>query len=248
MSERQSPHDMEESDMNAIPYERTEQDWDGHEDESFEMQRRPRRRLLNVWSALLLAVIVGAACFYAGVRVEKGQVSGSSSSLASTFASRLASRLGGGTASSQTAGATGRSGATPASGTRGAAAAGGGGAAAGGFAGAFGGGNADFGTIASVGRNALYLTDSSGNIVKVTLSSATQVSKTVSVSKSAVRPGDTVVVRGAKNASGTIAATTITDSGASTSGSGSGSGSGSSSSGSGSSASSAVSSLFGSGG
>ena len=38
--------------------------------------------------------------------------------------------------------------------------------------------------------------------------------KNVAVGKKAVRPGDTVVVAGAKNSNGTVAATTVSDTGA----------------------------------
>jgi len=90
------------------------------------------------------------------------------------------------------------------------------------------------------------MTDSSGNTVKVTLSSATKLTKTVTVGKARVRPGDTVVVQGLKNKSGTLAATSLSDSGASSSGGGSGSSS-SGSSAAGRGGSSAVNSLFGAG-
>ena len=58
---------------------------------------------------------------------------------------------------------------------------------------------ATFGTVSSISGNSLYITEASGNTVKVTLSSATKVTKNVGVGKKAVRPGDTVVVAGAKN-------------------------------------------------
>ena len=80
--------------------------------------------------------------------------------------------------------------------------------------------------------------------MKVTLSSATKVTKNVTVGKKAVRPGDTVVVAGAKNSNGTVSATTLSDTGAGAGAAAGGSGSSSSSS----SGSSAVSSLFGGGG
>ena len=83
--------------------------------------------------------------------------------------------------------------------------------------------------------------------MKVTLSSATKVTKNVSVGKKAVRPGDTVVVAGAKNSNGTVSATTLSDTGAGAGGAAGASGSGSSGS-SNNSGSSAVSSLFGGGG
>ena len=55
---------------------------------------------------------------------------------------------------------------------------------------------ATFGTVSSISGDSLYITEASGNTVKVTLSSATKVTKNVTVGKKAVRPGDTVVVAG----------------------------------------------------
>ena len=90
------------------------------------------------------------------------------------------------------------------------------GAGHGGFpGGALGGANASIGTVSSVDGNTIYLTDTSGNVVKVKLSSATKVTKSESASKTSVRPGDTVVVQGAKGSNGTITATSVSDSGAS---------------------------------
>jgi hypothetical protein len=79
----------------------------------------------------------------------------------------------------------------------------------------------------------------------VKLSGATKISKSVTVKPKNLYPGDQVVIAGAKGSSGTIAATSVTDSGASSTG-GSSSTSSSSSSGTGS-ARSAISSLFGGG-
>lgn len=224
--------------MSAIPYESREEEWDGYEDEGqSSLPGRPRRKWFTRGSAVLAAVLLGVVGFYVGVRVEKGQVSNSSTTSGSSGLSALASRLGAGT------GAAGTSDAATAgrSGTGGFA-----GAGAGGFAGALGGGgaNATFGSVASVSGNTIYVTSSSGNTVKVKLVSATKVTKNVGVSKSKIRPGDTVVVQGLKQSGATITAASVSDSGARTTGSttgGSGTGSG------GSSGSSGVSSLFGGG-
>jgi hypothetical protein len=75
-------------------------------------------------------------------------------------------------------------------------------------------------------------------VVKVMLSSATNVTKSQAVSKSALRPGDTVVVQGVKGSSGSISATSVSDTGA-RAGAGGSSGSGSGGAGA------AVNSLFG---
>jgi hypothetical protein len=255
MTERITTNDPEDPEMNAIPYDTQKQEWDGYEgDESFGVARRPRRQFLNWRSAGLIAVIVGAACFYAGVRVEKGQLSSSSSGTAlsaasgrSGAASRFAGAGGGASASraggSGRSGTAGASGASSASGASTSGATGGFAGAGGGLAAAFGGGaGATFGTVGSIGKNALYVTDTSGNTVKVTLSSVTKVTKSEGVSRKAVRPGDTVIVSGVKNSKGSLVATSVSDSGSRASATGSSGGS----SGSGG-ASSAVNSLFGSG-
>jgi hypothetical protein len=99
-----------------------------------------------------------------------------------------------------------------------------------GFAGRFGGGaggagaNASFGTVSSVDGSTIYLTDPTGNTVKVTLSSSTKLTKSLSVSKHSLHPGDAIVVQGVKNSGGTIVATSVSDQGARATGSGSGGG------------------------
>ncbi len=182
--------------MSTIPYENQTHDWDnpefGHERGQATTPGRPRRRWLNRKSAALAAVITCAGGFYGGVRVEKSQ-------LGSTATAATPAAAGAGA----TGGAGGGAGARD--------------AFAGGAAG--GGGNASFGTVSSVNGNTIYLTDSSGNTVKVTLSSATEITKNESVSKASIRPGDAVVIQGVKSSSGTITATSVSDSGARAAGS-----------------------------
>jgi hypothetical protein len=221
--------------MNAIPYEgRGEEDLDGYtDDQEFEeeLSRRPRRNYFNRWSALLLAVILAGIGFYAGIRVEKNQLASSSTTGAASALSRFA-----GLGSSSTSGSSARSLF--------------GGSGGGGFASRFGagglaglaGGNDTIGTVSSVNGNTIYVTDTSGNTVKVKLSGSTKITKTESVSKGKVYPGDSVVIGGVKGSNGTVTATTLSDSGSRAATSGT-SGASSSSSGA-----SAVSSLFGSGG
>lgn len=235
--------------MNAIPYDRPEEDWEGYEEEPAADERlpgRPRRQWWGRGTAALLALVLCATGFYAGVRVEKSQLSSSTTTAGagSAFASSAAGGARAGAAGTR-AGASGASGA--AGGRAGLASLFGGGSTSGGSAGAgaaLGGGSSAFGTVTSIDGDNLYIADTSGNTVKVTLSSASKISKSVGVGKSAIRPGDTVVVRGLKDSSGAVSATSVTDSGASAAGFGAGSGSGSSSASS-SSPSSAVSSLFG---
>jgi hypothetical protein len=233
--------------MNAIPYDRPEEEWDSYEDEhDVALPGRPRRRVLTWWSAGLFAVLLGLVGFYVGVRVEKHQRANSSST--SGFAAALAGAGATGTGATGTGAARTGTGAAARTGATGSgAAARGAGGGAGGFRGLFGGGaagSASVGTVSSISGNSLYITETSGNMVKVTLSSATKVTKSVGVGKNAVRPGDLVTVAGAKGSNGTVSATTVNDTGASPFGSSS-STSGSSSSGN--TASSAVGSLFGGG-
>lgn len=204
--------------MTAVHYQEPEEQWEDDEQETLDLPSRPRRQWFNRRSAALLAVVVGAIGFYAGIRIEKSQLSGSSAA--------------GGTALPSFAGAGGR--AASAAGGRGGPPAGLGQFAA--------GGNGSVGTVTSVSGHTIYVRDLTGNTIAVKLSSATSITKSLKVSKAAVRPGDSVVVQGLKHGNGTLTASSLNDSGASTTGAGSGS------SGTSSSASSGVNSLFGSGG
>jgi hypothetical protein len=206
--------------MSAVPYEPSEQEWDQDEQDSLVPGRRPRRKLFGRASAVLIALVLGVAGFYIGVRVEKGQVSGSTTSAAS-----LPSLTGGSTTKS---GASG-TGAGPASGFP--------------AAGGFGGANASIGTVSNVKGKTLYMSDTSGNTVKVTLSSATKITKSLPVGRQSVHPGDSVVIQGAKGTNGTVHATSVSDSGASATGTTSGSSASSSST-----SGSGVGSLFSGGG
>jgi hypothetical protein len=217
--------------MNAIPYDRPEEDWDGFEDEhDAALPGRPRRKVLTWWSAGLFALILCAVGFYAGVRIEKSQLSSATTTTGFTAAGAGAAVRGGAAAR---AGAFARG-------------AGGGG----GFRGLFGaaggaGGSATLGTVTNISGNSLYVTDTSGNTVKVTLSSATKLTKNVTVGKKAVRPGDLVVVSGVKGPDGTVSAATVSDTGARPAPAAGGASGTSSAGGSGSSA---VNQLFGGGG
>ena len=79
---------------------------------------------------------------------------------------------------------------------------------AGGFA------NATIGQVAYLKGTTLFVTDTSGNIVKVTVPKGTPVTKSVTTGLRGVRPGDTVVIRGSQGASGTVTATSISVGGA----------------------------------
>ena len=245
--------------MSAIPYEGEDRDWEDSGDaDELGLPGRPRRRFWGRGTAALLAVILCAVAFYGGVRVEKAQLSSATSTVslggtgarggAGGLASGMGSRFWGGGAGAGAAGATGATGAAGATGAGAAAAGGGSGTGFGGnggfLRGGLGGGNASFGTVSTIAGNTIYITDpTTGNTIKVTLSSVTKITKSVGVSKSALRPGDTVVIQGLKQSNGSISATSVSDAGVRSAAGGSGGGGSGGGGGGG-----AVSSLFGGGG
>jgi hypothetical protein len=200
---------------------------DGDLDDEFEdeLPPRPRIKFLTPWTAALIALILGGVGFYVGVRVEK-----SKTTTASTGASALTRAF------SSTGGAASKTGGSSSFASRF--------GGAGGLPGAAGGAGATIGSISSVNRNTIYVATTSGNTVKVKLSGATTITKSEGVSKKKLFPGDEVVISGAQGSKGTVAATSVTDSGARST---STSSAGSTSTGSGTSASSAIKSLFGGG-
>lgn len=88
--------------------------------------------------------------------------------------------------------------------------AGAGGAGAGGGA----GGGATVGQVKLIDGNNIYVTDSTGNVVKVATSSASQITVTSPGTVKDVKPGDTVIVTGTTGEDGTVSATAVRDSGA----------------------------------
>jgi hypothetical protein len=91
-----------------------------------------------------------------------------------------------------------------------------------GFAGRFGGGTragatgtaaatggVTFGTVTLISGKTLYLTSSSGAIVKVTLTGSTAYSRNAKATKATLEPGDTAIVQGAKNSAGVVVATSV---------------------------------------
>jgi hypothetical protein len=162
-----------------------------------ELPPRPRRRLLSPVPIALLCVLLSACGFVGGVLVEKGEGSSTSGASAGGGSGGFASRL-----------AALRSGGADASGARG-----GGGAAAalfaGGGAGGGGRGGATIGQVAYTSGRALYVTDSEGNTIKVTTSTASAVTKTVKSDVKAIHPGETVIVTGSAGAGGAVKADSI---------------------------------------
>ncbi|MBW4078672.1 MAG: hypothetical protein HIU84_09235 [Acidobacteria bacterium] len=65
------------------------------------------------------------------------------------------------------------------------------------------------GTVTDIIGHTLYVTNSSGQLVAVTVGSNTTVNRNAKSSLSALRPGDTVTVQGTKAKNGTVSATSI---------------------------------------
>lgn len=86
------------------------------------------------------------------------------------------------------------------------------GAAAGAGGGA--GGGATVGQVKLIDGNNIYVSDATGNVVKVATSSASQITVTSTGTVKDVKPGDTVVVTGSTGEDGTVAATAVRDAGA----------------------------------
>ena len=155
---------------------------------------RARRSRVNIATAGLAALTLAAGAFYAGVSVEKSHAKSSTTgNLAAAFGRFAAGRTGG-------AGATGAGGAAGATGGRG--------------TGVAGGAGVTVGRVKLVDGKNVYVTDTSGGITKVVTDSASTITVSSSGKVSDVKPGDTVIVRGATAKDGSVTATSLTDSGA----------------------------------
>lgn len=162
-------------------------------DEEYETEPLPlpRRRRLPLLTAALAVALIGAGTFVAGVEAQK-HWGGSGSPTGARGAAGFASRFGGTSTDRTQTGTTAGSGARDSQG-----------------GGGFLGGGATIGTVQVIKGTTLYVTDSSGNTVKILTSPASSVSKTVSTNVKAIRPGDTVVVRGTAQKNGDITAESI---------------------------------------
>lgn len=156
-----------------------------------ELAAPPRRKL--PWLTLALAGgVIAAAAFTGGAWYQKNN--GGSTGGSSRTAAAGAQRSGyGGTAAGGTGGGTRKSGQS----------------------GGTGGGAAGFtrGTVKLVDGSTVYLTDSSGNIVKVTTSGTTKVQVTADGKVGDLQPGQSVTVVGTPDASGGYAASQLTEGG-----------------------------------
>jgi len=162
---------------------------DDPDDEWSSTQTRSGLRL-GVPTAILLALVVLAGGFWGGAVAEKHHASGSSSSSAlSALATRFAAARGaaGGSGASGLGGATGFSGAS-------------------GFAGAS---SAASGIVTAVEGNILYVTTSTGSLVKVEVGPSVPVTRTAKSSLGGLQTGDTVVVQGTKASNGNVTATSV---------------------------------------
>jgi hypothetical protein len=166
-------------------------------EETEELPRRPRTRLLTPLTASLLLVLFAACGFIGGVLVQKQQTTTTAAGAAAS--GRLGASAGGATGASGAAGA--------------ASSAGGSGARARGL---FGGGasGATIGTVSNINGGKLFVTTASGSMVEVVTTPQSKVTKSVAVGANSIHPGDSVVVSGITASNGTVTARTVNDSGA----------------------------------
>jgi hypothetical protein len=143
--------------------------------------RGPAKGIRLGWPlAVLLVLLIAGGGIWGGAALQRSQGSSSStSSIASALASRFGSRGTGG------AGGTG--------------------------ARTFGGAStaAATGTVTEVKGSTLYVTNASGNLVEVTLTPSTTVTRNAKTTLSGLAPGDTVVVQGTTSKSGTVTAASV---------------------------------------
>jgi hypothetical protein len=193
------PKDGPRTDALNPPGAPVEQDGAGWLEEDQELPRRPRRRLLAPIPVGLLAILLIAGGFIAGVEVEKGQATptgGRSTAGVGAFASRAGGA------------ATGRAGFGRASGaTTGGSAAAGGTTGGGAFAGA--GGGVTAGEVSYLQGSTLYVQNIQGDTIKVNTSPTSKITKTVATKVSSIHPGESVVVLGQPGSSGSISATSV---------------------------------------
>jgi hypothetical protein len=65
------------------------------------------------------------------------------------------------------------------------------------------------GTVTVISGKTLYLTSTSGAIVKATLTGSTTYSRNAKATKASLKPGDMAIVQGAKNSAGVVVATSV---------------------------------------
>jgi hypothetical protein len=144
-------------------------------------QTRGRRISLAPVTTLLSVALIALLGLWGGAELQKRQGGGATSAAAAASgrAAGFTGRFGGGT---RAGGATGTGAAT---------------------------GGATVGTVTVISGKTLYLTSSSGAIVKATLTGSTTYSRNAKATKAGLKPGDTAIVQGAKNAAGVVVATSV---------------------------------------
>ena len=159
------------------------------------VSQAPRGWRVRGATGVLLLLLFAAAGFWGGSALQKHHDKSSGSTAAASAASRFAAFAGRGGTGTATGGRTS------------------GGAAGGTTAGGIGAGfarNGTAGIVTTIQGSTVYLTDSSGNLVKITTTPASTVTKTVSGTLADLQPGQTVVVQGSKAADGSTTARSIT--------------------------------------
>jgi hypothetical protein len=165
-----------------------------------EYEKEPKlkraRRVVTPLTWVLVSLILAAGMFALGAKMgnDHGSTSSSGSGVPSNLASLFRNRTGGasGTGAARTGAGTG----TGAAGAAGAA----GGA----------GGGATVGSVKLVDGDNVYVSTTSGGVVKVTTAPGVTVNVTQAGSLADLKPGDTVTVQGTTSSDGTsMAATSI---------------------------------------
>lgn len=196
-------------------------------DDARQLPGRPRRQLLSRRTAAVGAVLMCAIGFLLGVRVEKGHATGGGATASATAsATGSASRsvtggppsgVGGAPSGTSARSSTARSGTSSSSTSRSTGAPSSftpPGSGASGLAALSSSSGAASGTITGIDGDTLYLSTTSGNSIAVHLTSVTKLTKTLGVTRNAIRPGDTVTVAGVSGRNNAITAASVTDSGA----------------------------------
>ena len=187
---RRSPRSSDvdsDSDTAAYPFAGDDAafEFDGAESEPDEDDEWPVRApakgiRLGIPAALMLAVALVAAGFWGGAIAQKNHGTASAATGPAAFAARL-----------RNAGGTGANGFQPGGGT------------------GTGGSSDTTGTISIVSGNTLYVLTATNQLVEVTLSTSTTVTRNAKAKAVQLRPGDTVVVQGAAGKGGSVQATSV---------------------------------------
>jgi hypothetical protein len=142
-------------------------------------QARGLRISLAPATTLLSVALIALLGLWGGAELQKHQGAGAASAAASGPGAGFAGRFGGG---ARAGGAAGTGASTA---------------------------GVTVGTVTVVSGKTLYLTSSSGAIVKATLTGSTTYSRNAKATKASLKPGDTAIVQGAKNSAGVVVATSV---------------------------------------